>query len=81
VKIKLAFVNEAPGRGKIRALIPGQLGTPVLIVGDYGRDGNGTWTARLYAGANNPDVLNGVVVKSTLPALRNAAGRRGRWWA
>ena len=79
MRIRLAFVRKGPGRGEIRARVYGTK-TETFTVGDYCKDGNGAWTARLYAWAGNPKVLNGIVVKPALFTLKNAVGDRGRWW-
>lgn len=74
--ITLAFVNNGPGNGVIRARVGDA--RPVTV-GRYDW-GGGKWTARLYASPGKRPAIAHEVTATTVPLLRSRVGNRGKWW-
>ena len=79
MRIRLAFLNAGPGFGHIRAHITDQLGTPVLIVGTYARNGD-EWTAVLWGRPGDPESGVATMARARVDLLRNAVAKQGKWW-
>ena len=82
MKIILAFLHKAPGKGEIRARVYANgARAHTLTVGHYYQDGDG-WTACLWDKPGKSRVLaeGGVITASDVTRLSNAAAARGEWW-